>query len=236
MSTDRIRLNLLAEKQVFLDRAQYACRRALLDVMSKEAAAWSKRELAAWLAGPYRDATRYAPQSVDRSEGPPSLLLDGPLQLAGSGPSELITCGHARLEQVLHEARERVLAIVVAAPASDGSFAFAALEMGAVQQLDHDVGHAFSPVDRPRMRLFERMVSLLAADFLGRPADYESKLTICRVCTCLSFSEELREVGLCEAHLPTSHRAPKEAGADGSGRYSTIFPNGSVYRAVGRLR
>ena len=56
------------------------------------------------------------------------------------------------------------------------------------------------PVAQPRMRLTDRVLSLVAADYLFRSHDYERALFTCCVCGLTAFDAERAEVGVCPDH------------------------------------
>jgi hypothetical protein len=77
---------------------------------------------------------------------------------------------------LLNEAHARVLSVLEAAtpPSKDSSFALAAIRRGFVVQVCDEEGQTgWVPVDVPGMWPVERLLTLAAADFLARPADYD---------------------------------------------------------------
>ncbi len=188
-STEALQLDSLAS---LLD----ANRSALLDIVSGAATQWNRAELASWLSGPYREATEKAPESVRRPHGLAPYRQPAP-------PAR----NDAQLRTILGEARE--LALSAIRGAANGAFQFAvdALEAGNIEQLQaSDGSYAFLPVDHARMTLSDRIMSLLAADYLSRPADYDSLLSFCRCCEAPSFSAETRMRGQCSSHSPSGMR------------------------------
>ena len=94
-----------------------------------------------------------------------------------------------------------------------GVVAARALARGAVTPFVDDLGEeGFAPVDLPGMRLVERVMSLIAADFLRRPRDYETACTVCNVCASVVFDPAARESGACAAHSPAGMRPRHESG------------------------
>ena len=130
-----------------------AARSALTEFMSM---APDKRALSEWLVGSYARATSFVPRR------PHSLPPPG----SRPPPSQ----------------SEAIEDLVVAAKTDAQSIIQAALEGGAeglVQRLPSMVpimrvedafgGHGFAPLDGPRLRLADRVLSLIVADFLTRP-------------------------------------------------------------------
>lgn len=174
------------EAGALLDRVE-ASRRALLDVLSGSAVQWSDEEVATWLAGQYRAATLRAPGSP-------------------SPPLTLAPYWHLVREALAH-ARKVVTTRMHKATRGEFQFAVEALEAGNVEQVKDRAGnYAFLPVDYPGMTLCDRIESLLAADYLTRPADYEERLSFCRCCTAASFNMEARVRGQCGTHTPSRVR------------------------------
>lgn len=164
-----------------------ASRRALLEVLSGSAIQWSDEEVATWLAGMYRDATLHAPGS-------------------NLPPDTLAPYWHLVREALAH-ARKVVTTRMHKAARGEFGFAVDALEAGNVEQVrDRARNYAFLPVDSPGMTLCDRIESLLAADYLTRPADYEERLSFCRCCTAASFSAEARVRGQCSTHTSSGVR------------------------------
>ena len=133
-----------------------AARSALTEFMSM---APDKRALSEWLVGSYARATSYV-QRRPHSLPPP-----------GSRPPP--------------SQSEAIEDLVVAAKTDAQSIIQAALEGGAeglVQRLPSMVpimrvedafgGHGFAPLDGPRLRLADRVLSLIVADFLTRPDEF----------------------------------------------------------------
>lgn len=157
-----------------------ANRRALLGALSGSAAQWGEVEITAWLAGPYRAATLRA----DRAWQPPSL----------APYFHLVRETFARARRIVTTRMHR---------ATRGEFRFAvdALEIGYVEQVtDGEGNYAFLAADYPSMNLCDRVESLLAADYLTSPSDYEERLSFCRYCTEANFCDDARVRGQCGSH------------------------------------
>jgi hypothetical protein len=128
------------------------CRRAALafdDGIDPHA---SRRAIACWLEGPYRTA-------VDTIG---TRSLDMPVR-AGE------------VVDIPAYARAYVVGVVrgISRIPSDVSFTYAAMHDGWIERCTDATGRpGWLPVDRPKMRLSERVLSLVAVDYLVRPADW----------------------------------------------------------------
>jgi hypothetical protein len=141
-----------------------ASRLSALDFAIGVARGWAKRDLAAWLSGSYRSlAERGSPSSEGpSSEGSPSSARG----ISGS-------LSETTLRAVMVDARARVLDFFIETPFVKREIANAFLDAGFVREAGGHEAPGFLPVDLPKMRLCERVLSLLVADFLTHPAHYE---------------------------------------------------------------
>lgn len=89
--------------------------------------------------------------------------------------------------------------IVSCANGGQPLFVADALQLGFVVGVRDDNGViGYAPVDAGEMHLLDRVASLLAADFLTRPRDYEG-VTICDDCGAVSFAWTTCNGGTCDA-------------------------------------
>ncbi|MEO6420461.1 MAG: hypothetical protein ABIP39_13680 [Polyangiaceae bacterium] len=124
---------------------------------------WAKRDLAEWLGGSYRSL-------VDRE----SPLRDGPESSpASSARGVSAALAEATLRAVMVDARSQVLDFFIEPPFVKRELANAFLDAGFVRAAGSYDAPGFLAVDLPKMRLCERVLSLLVADFLTHPAHYE---------------------------------------------------------------
>ncbi len=148
------------------------CRTAGL-AFTNGAERWTKADLAAWLVGPYREATRSG------SLPPP----------AGAGNVPRRSIEPAAVDDLLADAHVRVLTVLENVAISRTKTAFAQ-RLEAEHALHRVVGETraigWIPLASPRMRLAYRVLSLFAADALARPEDYET-LTVCHRCERVRF-------------------------------------------------
>lgn len=167
-----------------------ACREAALAFLN-ESAHWGKAELAMWLMGPYAQLTQYVPSSSRPKTG------------EVTRPAPMLREIDARMvERVIKSAREEVFAVLAETSSEEGgaSFAFTMLSSGFVARCEDSRGtQGWIPTTDAR-RLADRVLSLLAVDYLTRPADYESDLAICPHCGAVSFDSVARERGSCNQH------------------------------------
>lgn len=179
------------------------CRRAVVDFVTGTAGGWSRVDLDLWLGAPYRSATRsFASTAGSRA----AVALVG-AEMVGSFETSLMDAADAVRELLASCASPRLPAFV--RHAVDRGFVVG------VQDVNGALGHV--PVDLAGMTLVDRVASLLAADILTRPNDYQS-VSICDDCGALSFdwtacdhdaSPESRESGVVRraAGTPVSYAA-----------------------------
>jgi len=162
------------------------CREAALDFVRGVAAGWDKLDLAMWLTGPYAHATRHAP-----------------------GGERVLYVAHAQadidvgsLEELVTRVRSQIVASFETAALDFGRIDFAddALERGIVRKaMDEEGALCFVPVDSPRLRLRDRVRSLVAADYLSVPYAY-ADLFVCHRCESVVFDERAKKAGVCRRH------------------------------------
>ena len=190
---DGVRVVALPEDVRALAVAENA-REAMLAILRGIGAGWGKRELAGWLAGPYCAVTAFA-ATLEAPEDSTTFRRFP----KGVAP--------ARLEGVLRQAKEEVLAtlIMAAPPDSDVRFSHRAVSAGYVVRTRDSHGRGgWTPVDAPGMLLADRIVSLVSVDYLMRPADYLALLSVCGICQAVSFDAQVRVRGHCPQHRRSS--------------------------------
>jgi len=178
-----------------------ACRVTALAFLN-ESQHWGKAELAMWLMGPYGQLTQYMSPGSRRRNG----------ELAR--PAPMMREIDARMvDRVIHNAYEEVLSTLKNLQESEAStsFAFTMISAGFVSRCE-DRGHraGWVPTTEAR-RLADRVLSLLAVDFLTRPSDYETDFSVCSQCKAIEFDSVARARGICHRHesglfMPRSQR------------------------------
>ncbi len=134
---------------------------------------WGKRELAGWLLGRYRPIAALVPGAerdcTGRSEDRKRSRARSPI------PSDLPTlCPLSLLALIDGAKRGTVAAVRAALEANPTDFAVEAIQHGNVLRVEDFLGEeGWVPVDRPRMRLTERLISLVTAHRLTDPEDFE---------------------------------------------------------------
>jgi hypothetical protein len=162
-----------------------ACRVAGLAFVNGVASGWTKTDLARWLVGPYRDAS--CPLAGVERDTVDSDVRDPRVD--------------ARVLRLLHEVRAHVVRGLESSPDGLVDLPCWAISAGSILRSRHPNGETgFIPVDWPRMRLEDRVMSLFAVDCLVRGDDYATKLVVCRRCKRVAFDEHARTVGLCDLH------------------------------------
>jgi hypothetical protein len=170
-----------------------ASRTAALAFVAGTGCGWSAKDLACWLAGPYRAATAATSGRVRATS------------VAPYGAHE-----EGTLERVLFTTRERLLDILTH-PDGWGESGFAPRAVAAALVLavrDSTGTHGYAPVDHPRICLFDRIASLFFADYLTRPRDYED-LVLCEDCGELSFAWSPLHRDHCESPPSRSAVVPR---------------------------
>lgn len=167
-----------------------SCRVAALEFL-KESDRWGKAELAMWLMGPYAQLTQYVSPFSRRRSG----------EYARSAPL-LREIDVRMVERVIKSAHDEVLTTLLGVNDVEGSasFAFTMLSAGFVARCE-DRGHVagWVPTSDAR-RLADRVLSLLAVDYLSRPTDYENELAVCTHCKTVQFDAVARARGTCASH------------------------------------
>jgi len=179
------------------------CREAALAFLN-DSERWGKAELAMWLMGPYAQLTQLGPASSRRRSG----------EFVRPATPMLKEIDARMVTRVVQSAREEVLATLTHVHDSEAgtSFAFTMLSNGFVarcEDREHNAG--WVPTADAR-RLADRVLSLLAADFLARPSDYETDLSVCGHCHIVEFDPVAVMRGSCHRHgsgvfVPKSRRS-----------------------------
>jgi hypothetical protein len=170
------------------------CRGAVLMLLESEHTPWGKPELAQWLAGPYRSTTCFA---TARPLGIPAASRRMPIRVE-------------RLDGLLAEARGEVRsALERVAQSTDISFSYDAVEGGFIERCQDETGaKGWLPRDRVGIGLSLRALSLLAVDYLVRPADYLGLISVCEDCGRVSFDAVCRAQQRCHEHRLRPSVAP----------------------------
>ncbi len=154
------------------DRTEVAdlCRSAVQSFLTNVSLGGGALEVRDWLVGPYARVVL----SGERPDAPPSSGRVNRVTL-----NERIQDARTRLIARLHTLRE---------PEMGMHFTMIAACEGWVVPFVDRLGKAgYVPIDAPRMTLFDRLQSLVAADCLARPESYVNELTICELCESVEF-------------------------------------------------
>jgi len=171
------------------------CRNAALHFLRGVDAGWGKRELAQWLLGPYHQL------SMLRLTGTSGARSD-----SGIFPRATVTrsLSDAEVQRVMREAQEAALGIVSRFESGDprvDTFIWRLQSRGIFERVVDGHGTAgLVPNETVPQHLSERVLSLIAVDYVARPFDYEDRVAICRRCGIVSFSDHARAHGDCGAH------------------------------------
>lgn len=139
-----------------------ACR-ATAFAFVDEAEGWGKVELARWLAGPYANLLRHTESLEPETSGIVQIPRIRPLD--EQAVQRLVWRAHVEVMETLQN---------VKTPSEGQTFTLAMISLGKVARF-RDATGALGWLPTPRAkRLAERVLSLVAADYLVRPADYAS--------------------------------------------------------------
>lgn len=176
-AAERSSLRLCVERHEVAD----ACREALVSFFADVAPSGSARAIAAWLAGPYANAVL------------PTTRFDIPSGRVDRG----------RLLDVIDAARTEVAFTMRSLVSEEVGMHFSmhAATSGWVVQFSDLRGNAgFMPIDLAKMRLRDRVLSLMAADYMARSVSYARDLHVCDTCDVPDFHAHEGERGcrLCD--------------------------------------
>lgn len=162
------------------------CRQAYQSFLFGVASGWGEDELARFLA------TTYGQVAVDAA------AESDALSRRPFGADTLVDPAEA--PDLLQVTRRDVLETLEFIGTLEGgkALAFRAVTSGWVARAaDADGALGWVPVAKPTMRLKARILSLVAADYMMRPDDYATLLTICNRCERAVFDAGVRERGSC---------------------------------------
>ena len=151
-------------------------REAYLTLMKSAVMPFRDADLAEWLKGPYRRATTPAAAMLSRAPTPfavsrGSLDVHVDVLTLQAREEALEVLRHLKGDGVANESRP------------DTSITFEALNRGFIVECRDGAGtRGHVPVDAPGMKLYERVLSLIAVDYIARPHDFEERLTLCARC------------------------------------------------------
>ncbi|MBX3263875.1 MAG: hypothetical protein KIS78_02445 [Labilithrix sp.] len=168
------------------------CREAALTFIN-ESKRWGKAELGMWLTGAYAALTRHGAKEADQV-WPVPLLRDIDARL---------------IDRIMESARTEIFeTLSLISKDGSASFVLRALIAGTVIRCeDGQREPAWAPTGQAT-RLADRVLSLFAVDYLARPGDYETELTLCRQCETVAFDGIAKMRG-CSHGLQQSALAPR---------------------------
>jgi hypothetical protein len=153
-------------------------RPAALELLRGAVEGWTAGDLARWLTGPYREGSVPLPRPRVRAQG------------ATIDPRAIV--------RILRAAREQVLEELHGARWSAGPLFMRSLVRQRAIAMAED--GLWVPIDKPRMLLKDRVLSLLAADYLFCPLEYTRRFALCIRCDAVVFDAAARQTGFCGAH------------------------------------
>ncbi len=144
---------------------------AYLAIMKSAVTPFRDADLAEWSKGPYRRAVSPAGAMLGRTPTPFSIAR-GSVDLS--------------VDVLTLQAREEALVALrhlKSLKEQDTSFTFEARNRGFIVECRDTAGtRGLVPVDAADMKLYERVLSLIAVDYIAHPQDFEERLAICRRC------------------------------------------------------
>jgi hypothetical protein len=172
------------------------CRSAAVAFIDGVGSGWEKAELARWLLGPYHQLSMLR------------IATDGMRSTDSSGIFPSRRAGRSvnqdDVVRVMWEAREDVLRTIDGFERGDANaegFVWRLQSRGLFARIeDDDGGKGLVPNESVSQHLSDRVLSLIAADYVARPFDYEDRVAVCRTCGVMTFRAEAREQRNCGQH------------------------------------
>lgn len=171
-----------------------ACRAAGLALLEGAQHGWGKRELAAWLTGPYA--------RVSAALGVPAPSSRVP-ETSPAHSSGIVRSG--AVEELLDLVRIAVSSALKDLSVGETSCVTETIRSQSIVSGRDARGLVWMPADRPRMRLEARVLSLFVVDYLLRPEPYEKELAVCGDCDAVSFDGAGRSCAICNDRGHPSH-------------------------------
>lgn len=168
-------------------RADSPARQAVVEFLRGTAFGWGRRELASWLVCQYSPCL-----VVDAARHPDA----GDLPRMDVAPS----LDEEQIERLILDARNGTLKLLADLPWPTEAAAHVDAALGAghvIAMCDARGARHWAPVGRRRMRLVQRVASLLIADYMESPKDYLTT-SLCRGCGELVFGSKDDHRALCE--------------------------------------
>jgi hypothetical protein len=161
-----------------------ACRDAALMFLN-ESQYWGKAELVLWLLGPYSHVTSYEGAYAAR-------------RVAGAPPS-MREIDVRTVERIMSEAREEVCEVLRMVAQQDGGreLAFFAVSEGFVAPCEDSNRWAGWLPTQVARRLADRVLALVAVDYMMNPVDYECGVRVCDCCGAVSFDDAFVAPACC---------------------------------------
>lgn len=189
-----------------VDDIAEACRSAALELLRGVRSGWGKRELGEWLVGPYHQLSMLRfPPTLTRSPSSSGVFPRAQVRPHPVREPDVV--------KVMWEAREEALRAIDRFETRDSSaeaFVWRLQSRGLLARIEDESGaRGLVPNEIPRQHLSDRVLSLLACDYVARPLDYEDRVTICRKCGAVTFAESARTNRECGEHVNESGERPR---------------------------
>ena len=178
-----------------------ACRSAAIAFIDGVGSGWEKGDLARWLVGPYHQLSMLRIPLGDMRASEASGVF--PTAHRGSVSVDDVV-------RVMWEARDEVLRTIDEFERGDAQperFVWRLQSRGVFARIEDELGaHGLVPNESVSQRLADRVLSLIAADYIIRPFDYEDRVAVCRNCGAMTFREEARAERDCGQHRDSGER------------------------------
>ena len=155
---------------------------------------WSKEDLVAWLRGPYAAVTSYTSQPERMPTGGPGTRVISAVEFRQLLESTLREVYDA-LERGMHNCPP--------------DFVRPLIRDQIIRSAPRGGEAVWFPVDRVRLSLGRRVLSLFAVDKLVRPEDYVTPFALCARCGSVLIGQQERAHSMCAEHDRPSGRVPR---------------------------
>ncbi|MGH7280076.1 MAG: hypothetical protein ACRELY_01010 [Polyangiaceae bacterium] len=177
-----------------------ACRSVALEFVRGVRHGWAKEELATWLVDSYHPLSLLRLSRAEIESRRTARQGSGIFPTArSSGPVY-----EPDVVKIMWEAREEALGAVHAFEHGDPSaetFLWRLQSRGTLARIEDERGlRGLVPNELASQRLADRVLSLLACDYVSRPLDYQDRATVCRKCGSISFRDGARQIRDCGEH------------------------------------
>jgi hypothetical protein len=181
------------------------CRNAAIAFIDGVGSGWEKGELARWLVGPYHQLSMLRVPVGDMRAAESSGVFPSANRRGTVSVDDVV--------RVMWEARDEVLRVVDEFERGEPQaerFVWRLQSRGLFARVEDDFGaHGLVPNETAPQTLADRVLSLIAADYIVRPFDYEDRVAVCRNCGVMTFRPDARAERDCGTHRSPSGIRPR---------------------------